>query len=397
MGLSKKLKYVLDHPGAVVDYFRLERQLSENRRRGVSNILFQCDAKGHFPYLKPYYEELQGAENVATYFTGSDLSGEVLPFLLQNGIPPERIITYNSLVRLTDWDVYISPTSWGNVFPRNPGCRKIQLSVALAEKNVQLGENLIQFDTFFVSGPIHHEILKRHLFEPFPEAKTKCTTYDIGFAKIDALLNGGYDNAAIRKNLKIEPDDPRKILLYAPNWEATSALYKYKDRVFEVLKKTDYITLIKLHYISMLSATKPDSAGDVDWKKLLWKYEHEENMRIIRDASIDPYMSVSDLMVTDYGGASLEFMCTGKPVVYLDCPEFFEQRGTDILEYRSRESGTLVSDIEKLPEAIETALKGDPAKERMRNEMVDRLLYNRGAAAKAGTRVILGQLLARKS
>ena len=108
MGLSKKLKYVLDHPGAVVDYFRLERQLSENRGRGVSNILFQCDAKGHFPYLKPYYEELQGAENVATYFTGSDLRGEVLPFLLQNGIPPGRIITYNSLVRLTDWDVYIS-------------------------------------------------------------------------------------------------------------------------------------------------------------------------------------------------------------------------------------------------------------------------------------------------
>jgi hypothetical protein len=346
--------------------------------------------------LKPYYDALIGNSNVAIYFTGANLGCEVNPFLLKNGVRPDRIIEFNSLVKLTEWDIYMSPTSWGNIFPKNRNCHRIQISVALAEKNIQLGQNLVNFDTIFVNGPSHHEILKRILFDPFPKSRQLCNTFNVGFAKIDALMNGYYDHGIIRKELGIADDDHRKIILYAPNWEDTSALYRYKERVFEVLKKTDYIVLIKLHYISMLSAGKEKSDDNVDWKNLLWRYEHIENMRIIRDASIDPYMSLSDILLTDYGGAALEFMCTGKPIVYLDCPEFFEKRGKDIMEYWSRESGHLVSDVERIPEAIGRALKGDAGKARLQAEMVEQLLYNRGRAAEAGIRVIFDELLPKR-
>jgi CDP-glycerol glycerophosphotransferase (TagB/SpsB family) len=267
----------------------------------------------------------------------------------------------------------------------------------MADKNLQYGENLLKFNTIFVCGPIHHEFLKRYLFDPFPKAKEQCATFDVGYAKIDALINGFYDHAHLRKQLNIQEEDKRKIVLYAPNWENTSALYKYKDRVFEVMRDTDYMFLVKLHYMSLLPKEKMESYDYVDWKSLLDRYAHEENMRIIHDTSIDPYLSLSDLMITDYGGAAYEFMCTGKPIVYLDCPEFFEMRGKDIMEHWSRESGYLVSDVEQLPDTVETALKGDSSKARIQTELVDRLLYNRGAAADAGIRVIFEQLLARKS
>ena len=397
MGISEKINFVVRHPKAVADYFHLERQLSRNRKEGIYNFLFQCDAKGHFPYLNPYYDVLKSNKNVDVYFSGANLDGDVSTFLMNNGVSSDRIIRHNSLVKLTDWDIYMSPTSWGNIFPKNKNCFRIQISVALAEKNIQPGENLINFDTIFVNGPTHHDVLKRILFDPFPAAKTRCKTFDVGFAKIDQLLNGYYDHETIRKILKIAGGDSRKIILYAPNWENTSALYKYRDSVFEVLKKTDYIILIKLHYISMLSAEKLDSTGDLDIRRLLDRYGQEENMRIIRGASIDPYMSLSSLLITDYGGAALEFMCTGKPIVYLDCPEFFDIRGKDILEYRSRDSGYLISDVERLPETVEYALRGDASKVRAQAELVDRLLYNRGSAAEAGIRVIFEQLLARKS
>jgi glycosyltransferase involved in cell wall biosynthesis len=393
MGLVEKTDFLRKHPEAVGDYLRLSFQLAYNRSRGIRNFLFQCDARGHFPYLKPYHDALKENRNVAVYFTGANLGGDVSTLLIQNQVEPDRIIAHSSLVRLTNWDVYLSPTSWGNIFPKNRECPRIQVFHTLADKNIQYGENLIKFDTIFVCGPIHHEFLKRYLFDPYPEAKGQCATFNVGYAKIDALMKGFYDHKVLRKRLNISDDDRRKIILYAPNWETTSALHKYGEGVFDVLKKTDHIVLIKLHYMSLLPADQVGSLNRVDWKEVLGRYEQEENLRIVRDTSIDPYLSLSDVMITDYGGAALEFMCTGKPVVYLDCPEFFEMRGKDIMEYWSRESGHLVSDIDLLPDAIERALRGDASKERLQSALVDKLLYNRGHAVEAGIKVIFDELL----
>jgi hypothetical protein len=391
----EKIDYVVRNPKTVVDYYNLSRQLADNRKSGIYNFLFQCDAKGHFPYLKPYYDFLQDHHNVDIFITGADLDGETISFFRQRGIRRDRIIEYNSLVRLTEWDIYMSPTSWGNIFPKNDDCPRIQLFHTLADKNIQYGENLLKFNVIFACGPVHHEFLKRYLFDPFPNARSQCRTFNVGYAKIDALVNGGYDHNALRRSLNIPDGDARKVVLYAPNWEPTSALYKYKERVFEELKGTDFIVLIKLHYMSLLPRDKVPSAGHVDWKSLLDEYRQEENMRIIDETSIDPYLSLSDLMVTDYGGAAFEFMCTRKPIVYLDCPEFFDMRGKDIMEYWSRDSGYLLADIEQLSETIDVALRGDPVRQQYQAELVDKLLYNPGAAAQAGISVITNELLAR--
>jgi hypothetical protein len=377
----------------VADYFRLERQLSSNRRNGIFNFLFQCDAKGHFPYLKPYQDALKCCKNVDIYMTGANLDGEVQAYLRQNGVKQDRIIEHNSLVRLTEWDTYMSPTSWGNIFPKNDDCPRIQIFHTMADKNIQYGENLAKFNTIFVCGPIHHEFLEKYLFGPFPGTREKVATFNVGYAKIDALINGEYNHAQLKKMLKIPEDDKRKIILYAPNWEKTSALNRYKEDVFDVMKGEDYLLLVKLHYMSLLPKDKLKSDDHVDWKALLDGYSNVENFRIVYDNSIDPYLSLSDLMVTDYGGAAFEFMCTGKPIVYLDCPEFFEMRGKEIMEYWSRESGYLVSDVQQLPDTIATALIGDDTKARLQAEMIDRLLYNPGKAAEAGLRVIFEELL----
>jgi len=393
MGFPEKVKFVLDHPGAVLEYLALEKRLAGNRRGGIRNFLFQCDAKGHFPYLKPYIDALKDRGDVDIFITGADLDGETKSFLGRNGVEPDHIIAHNSLVRLTEWDIYMSPTSWGNIFPKNEDCPRIQIFHTMADKNIQYGENLLKFDVIFVCGPIHHEFLKKYLFDPFPEAKGKCRTYDVGYAKIDALINGSYDHAELRSRLGIPEGDNRKIILYAPNWEKSSALYKYGERIFEVMKGSEYIFLVKLHYMSLLPKDRLKSDDHVDWRPLLDRYAREENIRITYESSIDPFLSLGDLMVTDYGGAAFEFMCTGKPIVYLDCPEFFEQRGREIMEYWSRESGYLVSDIERLPETIRMALKGDGSKVRLQQEMIGKLLFNRGRAAEEGVKVILGELV----
>ena len=95
----------------------------------------------------------------------------------------------------------------------------------------------------------------------------------------------------------------------------------------------------------------------IDWDKILEPYKKYENVRIINDQSINPWLFLADLMVTDYGGASLEFICMDKPVVYLDCPEFFDMRGHDIFEKKARETGYIINDPAKLLDTIEKDIK----------------------------------------
>ncbi len=65
----------------------------------------------------------------------------------------------------------------------------------------------------------------------------------------------------------------------------------------------------------------------------------------------------------------------------------------DQLEYWSRESGHLVSDVGKLRETIHAALAGDESRAALQKEMIGRLLFNPGKAAEAGVKAIFGELL----
>jgi CDP-glycerol glycerophosphotransferase (TagB/SpsB family) len=184
--------------------------------------------------------------------------------------------------------------------------------------------------------------------------------------------------------LGIRETTARKIVLYAPNWEKTSALHRYGESVFEAMKDTEYIFLVKLHYMSLLPGDRLKSDDHVDWRPLLEKYAREENIRVTYDSNIDPYLSLSDIMVTDYGGAALEFMCTGKPIVYLDCPEFFEMRGREIMEYCRGNRVISFPEVGKHAGDDPRGLSGDDSRAALQKEMIGRLLFNTGKARRRG-------------
>lgn len=387
--IKKKIQFVLKNPFIIFKLLKLRKELSKNKKKGINNFIFQCDASGHFPYLEPYYNILKNEKNVDIYFASNTNNQEIISHLLYCGIPQKKIINKIELVKHTKWDVYISPTSWGNIFPKNKTCERIQIFHALADKNIHYGKHLIKFNNIFVCGPIHQTFLEKYLFEPYPESKIICKTHKVGFAKIDDLFKTSNSLNALKRNLKISVTDPRKIILYAPNWERTSALYKYGKEVFEILKDTDHIILIKLHYMSLLNS----EIEGYDWNVILEGLENYENVKVIYDKSINQYLKMADILITDYGGAALEYMCTQKPIIYLDCPEFFEMRGKNILEYWSRDTGYIVSKVEDLPVTINNAFKDVGEKRQMQKKLVERLLYNPGKAAHEGKKVILENIL----
>ena len=63
----------------------------------------------------------------------------------------------------------------------------------------------------------------------------------------------------------------------------------------------------------------------------------------------------SDIMITDVSSIGIEYMFTGKPVIFLPAPEFFKIFGRDKPIYWVR-NGLEVKDIEELKSRIETAV-----------------------------------------
>jgi CDP-Glycerol:Poly(glycerophosphate) glycerophosphotransferase len=389
MGLFEKAKFIFAYPDFPIKLAKLKSALKKLRGSGRQAWVFQCDYEGHYSYLKPFFEVSKDYDDVEIFFAIGYSKKQDNPkgFLINQGIPAENILDPVDYVALTDWDVYMSPTEWGNIFPKNKDALRVQIFHTLADKKIEYSKELLAFNIIFASGPVHHEFLEKYIFEPYPEGRKKCDVIDTGFAKIDELFDGTYARETLKAQFAIDPQDKRKIVLYAPNWEITSALNKYGESVFEVLSRSDYIVLIKLHYMSLISKGKNPLAGEVNWNKILDKYRNYENIRIVEEKNINPCMVLADLMVTDYGGASLEFICMDKPIVYLDCAEFFDLRGHDIFEKEARKTGDIIDDIAILPETIKNALASDPHIE-ARREMIKRLIYNPGTAARTGFSVL---------
>ncbi len=392
MGLYEKLEHLQRHPDLAGKLAIFGAGLTASKLRGKKSVIFQCDAAGHYPYLEPYRKKIEARGDLDLYWTGSAEGDDVFAFLRAQGIPQKKIIHDIALVRLLPFDVYVSPTSWGNVFPKAPTCEKVQIFHTLADKNIQYGDNLLKFDVLFLPGPFHGELLERYVFSKHPRARSEIQTYEVGFAKIDSLVENEHDIDSIKAGLGIDPASPKPIVVYAPNWEKTSALHRYGRFAIDALSKMDVEVIVKLHYMSLFPPENERATGGVDWNAMLAELEGRPNVHVVRDQSIDPYFALADVLVTDYGGAALEFISTLRPAVYLDCPDFFAERGADIIDYWSRDTGYVVDSVQEMTRAVRLALTEDDGKKELREKLRSRLIFNPGRAAQVGTDIIATQL-----
>ena len=400
MGFKNKLAFLHRHPGFLFRHAQLRKDMYLCRRDNKQIWLMQCDYMGHYPYLRPYVDIARTYDDVELYITyGRARDHELEHHLLKQGVPARKILHPADHVRFSRWDIYMSPTEWGNCFPQNQEALRVQLFHTLGDKGIEYGDELVNFNIIFANGPVHHDFLDKYVFSRHPSARQACKVINVGYAKIDDLFDGTYNRENLLENLGFSSSETRKVILYAPNWESSSALAKYGERVFDVLAGTGHILLIKLHYMSLISPAdhqglfiqnpdRSDVAPWKDWRTILNRYRVLDNVRVIDDQNINPYLFLADLMVTDYGGASLEFMTMNKPLVYLDCPEFFEIRGHDIFEKQARETGMITDDIASLGHTIDLALQDPEPYRSKRRELVSHLLYNPGNAARTGFRVL---------
>ncbi|MEO8209048.1 MAG: CDP-glycerol glycerophosphotransferase family protein, partial [bacterium] len=148
--------------------------------------------------------------------------------------------------------------------------------------------------------------------------------------------------------------------------------------------------------------------GGVNWVERFSKFESNKNFRHIPTNNIDPILAASDLMITDVSSVALEFIVLDKPVIYIDCPGFFEETlkntyanfGNTTADFvrndpkanAGRHVGTVVYDLDKLKEAIERCLDNPDEFSEKRKNFAMQLSYNPGKASNAAANKILNIL-----
>lgn len=390
--------------------FTINYLLFLDKLKGKRIIFFENQVSAHFCYTEGIWDQIKNDFRISIYFSIlSSHKSNPRQFLLNQGVKRNRIFDDSITNYCFLIDLFITPTQYLNNYLSRGRQKNINLFHGLANKEgFILSKHLLKFDIIFLTGPFLKEMYLNEFVKKFPEAK-KQEIYEIGYPKLDNLINGNYNPEEIKKRLNLDKIS-KPIILYAPTWEEETSLRKYGLEIIETLLKMNIILLVKLHPMSYSDPNNIMATGGIDWRKQLEKYEKYENFRNILDWNSNPYLCISDILITDISGIAFEFMFLDKPIIYFDVPEYFNKVLPNLLKIKYegpsyndprtdivRNTGTVIKKPDELPMAIEESLRNPKAKSPHRKLLMKKLIYNPGKATEEAIKVIYKLLNLKKS
>ncbi len=360
-------------------------------------IVFHISSPGQVQFISPIYNEFKKRNINTAFYLACDYP--IKNKTDEMNIPLSHCISGRVTKYLFLTDVFLQTEIYGRG-PKN--AKRVFVGHGQPNKWTNWSEeNLKSFDYYFLYGE-----LERSMFEVImkdrPESTKHIKLMDIGYPKLDAQIQGLYDRVKVLKGLGLNPD--LKTIIYAPAWDPGGSLRILGLKVAEKLLEIDNINLlVKLHPVSM----EPEDSvhykfytGGVNWQKEFSVFVDRSNFRFIGEHLINPLLSASDVMVTDFSGVALEFMTLDRPVIYIDCPEFYnkilrewgndpEVSKNDDRFNAGRNAGVVVRDLEELKKAVRLSLADPSELSSKRESLIKRFLYNPGKASIAASDAIL--------
>jgi len=140
----------------------------------------------------------------------------------------------------------------------------------------------------------------------------------VGYPKVDALVNGRYDAAAIHARLQLEMHRPTAI--YAPTWSPASSLHVAGEAIVNSLVDTGFNVIVKLHDRS-LDLSQDRFSGGIDWRARFAQLHRPGRIAFVESADSSPLLAASDAMVTDHSSIGYEFCLLDRPLIVFDTPD----------------------------------------------------------------------------
>jgi len=355
------------------------------RRRGPVRVLFAGYAPVHFVCFRPLYRRLQRLRGVEVYLSGGRESDGVRPALSAAELyrpfrlPRARVLGLSTIQSRAFDIVFCAHVS--GYFPKEDQ-ERVQLFHGVSFRNMAVRRDVLVYDHLFIVGPYMRRLFtdEQLLRESDPRL------VNIGFPKLDPLVNGSLDRRTLLRRLGLSGRRP--IVLYAPTGQKENSLEHQGEAVLERLRKTNrYDILIKLH----------DHPRDqtVDWHVRL-KPLCDRHTKLVRDPDVIPYLFLADLLITDASSVSNEYALLDRPMVYLDVPQLLanmRKKGTALdLDTWGRKGGVTTRWPDEAAEAVAWSLAHPRHGSRVRRAMARDLFYNPGRATDAAMRWVRHRL-----
>lgn len=357
------------------------------KRREVSRVVFAGYAPVHFLCFHPIYERLRRRKDVEVWLSGGrepgtegegPLTARALyaPFR----VPRERVIELDEMRRRSFDLVFCAHVS--GYFPREDK-QRVQLFHGVSFRNMAVRRDVLVYDRLFVVGPY----MRRLFTEKQMLRDTDPRLLNIGFPKLDRLVDGSLDRQAILRRLGFSGRRP--VVLYAPTGQKDNSLEHTGEAVIERLKATnEYDLMIKLH-------DHPRDRGVVDWAARL-RPLCDRHTKVVKELDVVPLLYAADLLISDASSVSNEYSLLDRPMVFLDVPQLLasmQRKGVALdLDTWGRKGGETVRWPDEAVDAVEWSLAHPKRGSAVRRAMARDLFFNPGGATDAAVRWIAEQL-----
>lgn len=348
-------------------------------------IVFAGYAPVHFVCFRPLYERLRRMDGIEVFLSGGRAAADGAPALSAAelyrhfDVERERVIELD-VMQQQSFDITFCAHVSG-YFPKDD-LERVQLFHGVSFRNMAVRRDVLVYDRLFLVGPYMRRLFTESQLLRDRDPKL----VNIGFPKLDRLVDGSLDRGALLRELGFSGERP--VILYAPTGQRDNSLEHTGEAVLERLQRTGrYDILIKLH-------DHPRDRG-TDWAARLAP-RLDEHTRLVTDYDVVPSLFVADLLITDASSVSNEYALLDRPMVFLDVPQLLaamERKGVALdLDTWGRKGGPVVRWPDEAVDAVASELAEPQRYGAVRRDMARDLFYNPGRATDAAVQWTLDRL-----
>jgi len=360
--------------------------------RAARSIVFYAESRADWVHFEPIIEQLTGPlERTICYLTSEAAdpvlqrhSARLLPFAIGSGT------VCTALFKTIDADVMVLTLNDLDAYHLKRSARPVHYvyvchTLASTHRIFRKG-SLNAYDTILCSGPHHTREIRRS--EEVYGVKAK-RLIEHGYGRLDSLLR----NHSQRAPFTPSAGDSKRVLI-APSWGKNSLAESCGSELVERLLAAGHHTILRPHPMTTRQHPKLIDA-------FVRRFGNQPLFVLETDARSEESLHTSDIMISDWSGAALEFAFgLERPVLFVDVPPKinnpeWERIGFPALEVVLRpEIGAVVAPdrLADVPAGIQRLCADLNAKTNAIRRARAAWVYNVGTSGVVGANAVLDAL-----
>jgi hypothetical protein len=294
---------------------RLLREADHRMGRlgGRRRVLLEARTPVYLAVLGPLLDAFARDSRISAFITGGD-SPAVRDTLTASG-PAGVGWIEREAAEWARFDLLVNADPWGTLPLRRCRARVNFFHGVAGKYDLDCPAGLpAGFDTYSRVAFANDDRRRRYLAAGIV---TPAQAVLVGYPKLDALVNGAFAPAEVRRSLGLDPS--RTTVLFGPTWSSASALHVAGEAIIGQLLAAGFNVIVKLHDRSL--QTSPRFTDGIDWRERLSRFAATDTFALATGADCSPYLSAADAMVTDHSSLGFEYLTLDRPLFVFDAPD----------------------------------------------------------------------------